>query len=77
MLILLVVSANHKQHDLVQVRGPGYHDLHHFAGRRAAVEWLIDRGCCPGAAATLHDCEYGQFYSINAPTEPAGANAPA
>ncbi len=43
-----------------------------FAGRSAAVAWLIDHGCCPGAAAMLHDCRYNQVYSINDPADQLG-----
>ena len=48
-----------------------------FAGRSAAISWLVDNGCCPGAAAMLHDCRYGQVYSINDPADRLGRGATA
>ena len=48
-----------------------------FAGRSAAVAWLIAQGCCPGAAAMLHDCRYTRPYNINDPADRRGRGAAA
>jgi len=47
-----------------------------LAGRRSAIDWLTHQGCCPGAAAMLHDALPWQPYTIAEPTDlpcPAGA----
>jgi len=48
-----------------------------LAGRRSAVAWLTDQGCCPGAAAMLHGADYGPLYEIAEPGDLARASAPA
>ena len=48
-----------------------------LAGRRSAIDWLTHQGCCPGAAAMLHDADYGPVYVIAEPHDPADARAPA
>jgi len=61
--------------DLVQVTDETFRLLLEIDGRKPAVSWLIDQGCCPGAAAMLHDSVYGQVYNINSPAptaEPGG-----
>jgi len=42
-----------------------------LAGRHSAVDWLTRIGCCPGAAATLHDVAYGPVYQIAEPGDPS------
>jgi len=62
--------------DLVQISDETFRRLYEFEGRAAAVSWLVRQGCCPGASATLHDCDYGQAYNINSPTKATGARGP-
>lgn len=40
-----------------------------LAGRGPAVEWLIAKGCCPGAAHMLLDALPWQIYTINGPSD--------
>ena len=61
--------------DRVYIARPGSDLRLDLAGRRSAVAWLTDQGCCPGAAAMLHGAEYGPVYTIAEPHDPAGAHA--
>jgi len=56
-------------------RGTGFR--HHIGGRRSAVTWLTNHGCCPGAAAMLFDVEPGQVAEIAEPLDLPGSHAPA
>ena len=58
--------------DLVQISDDSFRRLFEFEGRDPAISWLVRQGCCPGASATLHDCAYGQAYSINGPAAATG-----
>ena len=61
--------------DQVQVTDETFRFLFEIEGRKPAVNWLVEKGCCPGAAAMLHDCIYGRVYNINSPAstaEPGG-----
>ena len=58
--------------DRVQVTDETFRLLLEIDGRKPAVGWLVDQGCCPGAAGMLFDCDYGQVYNINSPARVAG-----
>ncbi len=66
MMLLRVFEATDEDEDLVQIFDHSDRFCLHLAGRALATAWLINHGCCPGAASLLPDCEYGQVYSINA-----------
>ena len=53
--------------DRVYIARPGSNFRLDLAGRRSAVSWLTDQGCCPGAAAMIHGAEYGPLYEIAEP----------
>lgn len=53
--------------DQVQVTDETFRFLYEIDGRKPAINWLIEKGCCPGAAACIFDCTYGQVYNINSP----------
>ena len=61
--------------DRVSLTDDQFNFLMEVAGRSPAIAWLERHGCCPGAAARLRDCEYGQVYNIASRTAPAGAHA--
>ena len=63
--------------DRVYIARPGSGLRLDLAGRRSAVTWLTNHGCCPGAAAMLHGADYGPVYEIAEPHDLAGSHAPA
>ena len=58
--------------DRVYIARPGSDLRLDLAGRRSAVDWLTNQGCCPGAAAMLHDADFEVLYSIAEPHDPSG-----
>ena len=76
MFFLRIVQAPAVGPDRVQVTDETFRFLLEIDGRKPAIGWLVDHGCCPGAAAMLYDCAYDQIYNINSPAEAAGAGGP-
>jgi len=72
MFFLRILRGAPGQLDLVQISDEAFRRLLEFEGRDPAISWLVRQGCCPGASAMLHDCAYGQAYSINGPARAVG-----
>jgi len=77
MFFLRIIPTPDAGLDSVQICDETFRLLLEIDGRKPAVGWLVDQGCCPGAAAMLHDCAYGQIYNINGAAVPADAGSPA
>ena len=73
MFFLRVVPVPGAALPRVQIADDTFRFLLEIEGLRPAIRWLVDHGCCPGAAAMLFDCEYGQTYNINSPAEAGDA----
>jgi len=77
MLAILIRPGPKKRQEIVSIVRPGTEDRFAFPGRIAAVEWLTSQGCCPGAAAMLHEIECDQPCEIAEPLDLPGSHAPA
>jgi len=69
MLAIIVRPSPRGALDRVYIARPGSDLRLDLAGRRSAIEWLTHQGCCPGAAAMLHEIEYGQPCEIAEPLD--------
>jgi len=77
MFFLRIVPTPGAGLDNVQICDETFRLLFEIDGRKPAIGWLERQGCCPGAAAMLFDCAYGQVYNINGPADPERVGAPA
>jgi len=77
MLTIFIRPAPRGAHDRVYIARPGSALRLDLAGRRSAIHWLMNQGCCPGAATMLLDADYGPVYTIAEPHDLAGPHAPA
>jgi len=76
MLTIFIQTAPNSAFDQVHIARPGSDFRISIGGRRSAVTWLTNRGCCPGAAAMLFDIECGQLCEIAEPLDLPGSHAP-
>lgn len=75
MFFLRITPAPGDGLDRVAIVDETFRLLLEIDGRKPAIGWLERQGCCPGAAAMLSDCTYGQVYNINGPADPERARA--
>lgn len=76
MLYVLIRPSQTKAPERVHIARCGGGLRLDLAGRSSAVDWLMDQGCCPGAAHMLYDALPWQPYTISEPDDPPVAPNP-
>jgi len=76
MLAILVRSSPKPRLEYVTIARSGTKFRKVFSGRAEAIAWLTNQGCCPGAAAMLHEVELDQLCEIAEPLDLPGSHAP-
>jgi len=77
MLTIIIRPGSRAGLERVYIARPGSDLRLDLGGRRSAVTWLTNHGCCPGAAAMLFDVEPGSPCEIAEPLDLPGPHAPA